>query len=285
MPLRIGYIPIEAAAEAYYAKDMGFFSKSGLDADIQALVNAPAVVAALAADALDIAYTDTHTLAISHTHNVPVVVIAPAAEYSYPETASITVLVVPAGSEVRQPRDLNGKVIAVASLRGIQETATRLWIDKGGGDSATVRFVEAPFAMMPAALQSGRVDAAAVAEPFVAAARRVGRVLTDPFEGIARRFLLGAWITTPSWAAAHHEIVRRFAAVIRETAGWANGNRAASAQILAKYSKLEPSAIAEMTRTRFAPALTPALIQPIIDAAARYNGFKAYSARELIFVS
>jgi hypothetical protein len=33
----------------------------------------------------------------------------------------------------------------------------------------------------------------------------------------------------------------------------------------------------------YAEQLTPALMQPLIDMAAKYNGFKAFPAQELMF--
>jgi hypothetical protein len=45
-----------------------------------------------------------------------------------------------------------------------------------GGDSSTVNFVEIPFPAMPAALETGRIDAASVAEPFIGVAKKNGRI-------------------------------------------------------------------------------------------------------------
>jgi hypothetical protein len=64
---------------------------------------------------------------------------------------------------------------------------------------------------------------------------------------------------------------------------WANQNTMKSGEILAKYTKLDPTAIATMTRVRFGEQLTPTLMQPFIDVFAKYNGFSAFPARELIY--
>jgi hypothetical protein len=77
--------------------------------------------------------------------------------------------------------------------------------------------------------------------------------------------------------------VKRFAAVIHDTAVWANKNPQKSGEILAKYTKLEPSTIATMARVHYAEQLTPALMQPLIDVAAKYNGFQSFPAQDLMF--
>ena len=38
-PIRIATIPIEPGAEVYFAQDMGFFAKAGLDATIQPMAH------------------------------------------------------------------------------------------------------------------------------------------------------------------------------------------------------------------------------------------------------
>jgi len=51
-------VPIDAGAEVYYAKELGFFAKAGLDVDIQPAANGGAAAAAVAGNAVDIVYTD-----------------------------------------------------------------------------------------------------------------------------------------------------------------------------------------------------------------------------------
>lgn len=79
--LRLGITPIEGAAEAFYAKEMGFFAKAGLDVDVQPMQPAPVIAAAVTSNAIDIGYSTLDTLARAHQKNIPLVVIAPAAEY------------------------------------------------------------------------------------------------------------------------------------------------------------------------------------------------------------
>jgi NitT/TauT family transport system substrate-binding protein len=206
------------------------------------------------------------TLAASHSKNIPLVVIAPA-------------------SPVRHGRDLNGKVIAVAGLHGLTVTASRVWIDQNGADSSTVKFLEMPFPAMPVALTSGRIDAAFITEPFLGEARKNGRALAYGFDGIAKHFLVAAWFTSTAWAQANPDLVARFAGVMHETAMWANRNEDKSSAIFAKYTKLDPAVIATMVRGHYTERFTPALMQPLIDASAKYNGFRSFAAQDLMDAS
>jgi NitT/TauT family transport system substrate-binding protein len=279
--LRIATLPIESAAEVFYAKDMGFFAKAGFDVDIQTMQTSAAMAAATASNAVDIGYSPVDSMATIHQKKVPVVVIAPANEYISPSRNAG--LALPANSAVRTAKDLNGKTIAVSNLRSLSENAARAWMDRNGGDSSTAKFVEIPFPAMQPALDTGHVDAAWVAEPFISAAAKNGRIIEYGFDAIAPRFLIGAWFTTAQWASDHRDAVGRFAAVIHETAVWANKNQVQSGQIVAKYTKIDPAVIAAMTRSHYAETLTPAAMQPLIDVSAKYNGFASFPAQELIF--
>ena len=281
--LRVATLPIESAAEVFYAKDMGFFAKAGLDVDIQTMQTSASMMAAAASNAIDVGYSPVDSMATIHSKKVPVVVIAPANEYVSPNGNAG--LVLPANSLVHQAKDLNGKTIAVSNLRSLSENAARAWMDRNGGDSTTAKFVEIPFPAMQPALDTGHVDAAWVAEPFLSAAAKSGRMAEFGFDAIAKRFLIGAWFTTAQWAADHRDTVNRFASVIHETAVWANKNQTQSGQIVAKYTKIDPAVLATMTRSRYAESLTPASLQPLIDISAKYNGFTAFPAQELIFAA
>jgi NitT/TauT family transport system substrate-binding protein len=281
--IRIAALPVESSAEVFYAKDMGFFAKAGLDVEIQTMQGSPAIAAGITSNALDIGYGVLDTLASIHVKNIPIVVVAPASEYLSPGSERYGALVLPPNSPVQNAKDLDGKTFAVTAFNSLGETAPRVWIDKNGGDSTAVKFVEIPFPAMPAALAAGRIDAAWVAEPFIGAATKNGRVLAYGFVGIAKHFLMSAWYSTPQWVSDHPDLVKRFASVMHETAVWANKNPQKSGEILAKYSNIDPAVIATMARTRYGEQLSPVLMQPLIDVAAKYGKFATFPASEILY--
>jgi NitT/TauT family transport system substrate-binding protein len=281
--IRLATVPTDGASAPYYAKDMGFFAKAGLDVDIEPMQSAPAIAAAVSSGAIDIGYSPVDVLASIHQKNIPLVIIAPASEYVSPAMTRSAALVLPANSPVHQAKDLTGRIVASNGLHSFGEEGARAWIDQNGGDSSTVKWVEMPLAAMPAALDAGRIDAAFVVEPFLAGARKSGRVLGYGYDSIAKHFVIGTWFTTPQWAKDHTDLVKRFAAVMHDTAVWANGNQAQSGEILAKYMKLDPAVVATMVRAHYAEQLTASVMQPLIDVSAKYNGFKTFPAQELIY--
>lgn len=282
--LRVAIVPIEGAAEVYYANDLGSFAKAGLDVEIQTMQSSPAIAAAVASNSVDIGFMSVDSLATIHQKNIPLVIIAPATEYASPATSRTVAITLSAHSPTRQAKDLNGKIIAVNALHSLSTLGPSVWIDQNGGNSSTVKFVEMPMSAMAAALDAGRVDAALVSEPFTSEARKSGRILVSGFDAIAKHFLTTTWCTTAQWAKDHADAVQRFAGVIHDTAVWANKNPDKSGEILVKYTKIDPAAIATMARSRYCEQLTPALIQPLVDVSAKYNGFAAFPAQELVYV-
>jgi NitT/TauT family transport system substrate-binding protein len=282
IPLRVGVLPVEAAAEAYYARDLGYFAKAGLDVTITPLANTPTIVSAVLGGSLDIAYTTIDTVASGHAHGIPLVVIAPATDYVDPLTLKTAGILVRPDSPIRTAKDLSGKTIALPALHSLGTTGASAWIDANGGDSTTVNYVEIPFPAEPAALSTGRVDAIFEVEPFFGAAAKTNRVLMYGYTAIGKRFTQNLWVTTRDWATAHADLVSRFAAVIHQTAVWANKNHDQSGPLLAKYTSIPADAIAGMVRGHYAEEMTPALLQPGIDASAKYNNFATFPASALL---
>jgi len=279
--VRVAMIPLESALEVLYAREAGFLAKAGIDADLQTMVNGTAIAAAIVSGSIDIGYITLDALASIHQKGIPLVVIAPGSEYLSPQYTGA--LLVAANSPIHVAADLNGRTIAVVALNGVSHLATRAWVDQNGGDSATIKFVEIPPPSITAALDAGRVDAAYAGEPFLEIAKKTSRVLVYGFDAIAKHYLGSAWCATPQWAKDHADLVSRFGAAIRETAAWVNKNPAQTGEIFAAFTKTDPALIATMPRVRFTPDLTPALIQPVIDVAAKYNGFKPFPAQEIIY--
>lgn len=281
--IRAAMIPIESAAGIYYAADNGYFSKAGLDVQIAQNASTPALAAAVASGTYDIAYATISTLAAGHSRGLPFVVIAAGVGF----TAGVIPgsIVVPANSPIKTAKDCNGKTFATAGLGTIAEYLPRAWIDKNGGDSSTVKFVEVTFPETAAAMTSGRVDASYLVEPFLTVAVKKGdaRVLATGDEAIGTKYTSTGWYATSQWAKAHPDLVERFVNAMMEAARWANANQTKVVPILAKELKVDPVLSAAAHRPYFVERLAADQIQPWIDVTAKYGKFASFPASELIY--
>ena len=269
--VRVASSPLDAGAEALYAADMGFFAKAGLNVTGQIIPNGNVVIESLVSGAIDVGYVGITYLEVASQKGLPLVAIAPAGYLDASKTR-VGYLMIRNGVEVKTPKDLEGKTIASFPLQSVGQLATNYWIDKNGGDSSKVKYLEVPFGATAGAMQQGRVDGAILVDPFATAAKSVATVFgPDPFAAVAPVWLGGAFVTTKAWAAAHPDQIKRFVAAIRETADWANKNQAKSAAILSKYTQIDIAIINASPRVLYDDTLKAARIQPTIDLIARYK--------------
>jgi NitT/TauT family transport system substrate-binding protein len=278
--LRVGAVPVEAFAEAFYARDMGFFANAGLDVDIQQFTNGAGSATAIAGGALDIGISTVTMMANAAIHGVPLVYIAGGALFDGTPT---TALIVGKAAKIAAAKDFAGTTVAVVGLKDGTHLPFVVWLTKNGVDPASVSVIELPFPSMVPAIARGTVAGAVCAEPFITAGADDARVFALIHNAIAPRFMTGGFFTTEPWFKANTALAKRFTAVVYQTARWANANRERSAEILQKYSKIDPTIIARMTRTDFSDTLTPQLIAPSLDAAYRAKFLdRPVSAAEMI---
>jgi NitT/TauT family transport system substrate-binding protein len=284
-PLRIGSNLGDPYAEAYFAKEAGFFQKAGLtNLELPIIAQGGTMAAAVAGGSLDIAITTTVSIANGFLRNLPFTIIAAGAVNTAKSPSSP--LVVAKGSTFREPRDFVGKTIALNGLRAITEVALDSWLVRGGVDVAKVRLIEISFPEMGQAIQRGTVDGALIAEPALSVALHANdlRIVADPYLAIAPDLLVSAWFTTPAFAQKNPDVVKRFAGAIYETGRWANGHHTESAAVLAKYAKVDPEALRTMLRAQYAESLRASDLQPALDAALKYGILPSrVSAADLIF--
>ena len=272
--VRVMTLPIDQGAQAYYAQDLGMFKRAGLDADVLTTNYGTQVAAAVAGGSVEIGQSNIMSLAVAFERGVPIALIAGAGLYSSAKPTSM--MIVEKNSPLKTAKDLTGKTVAVNGLKSITQISVMDWADQNGGDSDQIKFVEMPFVEMEPALVSGRIDAALMADPNATTVLADGRTrpFTKAFDAIGKQFLIGGWFAKTDWINANVATVRTFAAVMREAAQWGNksANFKASAAILEKYTKVDVGA---SNRIVYAERLDPALIQPSIDAAAKYKILKA----------
>lgn len=274
--LTIGAGLIESHAEGYYAHDLGFFAQHGLNVEVKQLRNGATIAAAVASGDLQAGCSTVLQLAQARGHNLPFVIIAAGAVHDA-RFAHTVGLAVAASSRIAAPKELDGKVVAASTLNGLDQLVTAALVDKNGGDSSTLKFVELSPRAMVDALEQGRIDAASLEEPELSAAGARIRSLGDGEDAIAPRFVTTAWFANEEWRAKNAAVARRFAQAIFAAGAWAMANPEKAAPILQKYLG---SADLRATQ-RFAARNDPNELSPLARAAVQYK-FAAPSGADVI---
>jgi NitT/TauT family transport system substrate-binding protein len=267
--LRLGNVPIDSSSEIFAAQSEGFLARAGIAVEIQSFTNGNAIAAAVVSGALEVGGINVLSLASAHQKGLPLKIVASGSTYTTKNPT--TEMLVPSASPLHVPRDLNGKTVAVNVLEGIAHVSAQSWIDKNGGDSKQVKFIELPFAAMPAALTAGRVDAAVVAEPQLTQAKADTRVFGKSYDGIADLWMIDAWTVNEAWLTANPDLARRFSEAMRQAAVWANRNHDATAALVSAATKIDLAIVRSMRRATFLEHVDLSVVQPVIDVGAQYG--------------
>jgi NitT/TauT family transport system substrate-binding protein len=269
--IKMAGVPEDSATTVLYGIQSGLFKPYGLDVDMQPQHNGPSVMSGVVGGSYQVGKSSTPPLIAAFSKGLPFTIIMPAGIYD--TRAPIAALLVAGDSPVKKAADLNGKTIAVGALNDIHSLSVIAWMDKNGGDITGIKFVEIPIGEIPVAIEQGRVAAGSVNEPVLSAALADGKLrpVAHHFDCTAPRFMYTAWFTTKSYAAANPAVVRSVSQALKKAADYCNAHHAQTADLIAKFTSLEPAQVAKMTRVEQGTTLDPKLVQPVIDTMLRYK--------------
>jgi NitT/TauT family transport system substrate-binding protein len=249
----------------------GVFHKHGLDVQVMALASGAAALSALAGGAAQVSFGNIISIASGYTRGVPFEIVAPGDIYTTDRPYML--LFVKNDSGIRSGKDLNNRTIAGPALKDLTTMSTLAWIDQNGGDSKSVRAVEFPASGAMGALDTGRVDAATLASPFLDAAVASGkyRVIGKPYDAIAKRFVIASWVANAPDVDKDRQAYTRFSQAFHESSVYTNAHMADTVDLMADFTKVDPQVIAHASRILDAEYLAKSDIQPVIDFAAKYG--------------
>lgn len=282
-PLRVAATANDTYAEAYYAQDLGLFTKAGLAVEIQTFSAGGPVTAAVAGGAADIGIAGAPTIAAATAHGIPFLFLCPGGIYNSDRPG--TGIAVAADAPIKSAKDLEGKTLAVGAIKDGNWVGAVAWIDENGGDATKVKFVELPFAEMGPAIKRGTIAGGTLPEPSQTRAFKTGglRMLCHHFDVFGKTMMIGGWFARAEWIKANAALARKFVDVIYATAKWANAHPDESAPILAKYSKIDDDTMRTMIRSAYGEALSPAMFQSQLDLSTKYKVLdQKFNAADLI---
>lgn len=269
--VRIASAPDEDVIGALWGIQSGAFRRAGLDVEITRSNSGSAVAAAVAGGSLEVGKSSLVSLLEARNRGLPFLLIAPSGIYT--ADAPVVAMIVAKGSPYRTGRDLDGKTIGVQALNDLFYIANSDWVDKNGGDSSTLKFLEIPAAALADAITGGRVDAGSIGSPILDQALAAGnlRILSRPFTAIAPRFMQACFFASAGYVAKNKDVVARFRRVISESAAYANAHHAQMAPIIAAFTGIDAKLIAAQPKQLVGTTIDLKLIQPLVDAAERYK--------------
>jgi len=252
--LTIGMIPIAHFSTMYLAQQEGLFQREGLSIEMQIIQNAAAMVPSVINGQLAIGTGSGTPFLNAVSRNVPIRIAAPACNNpAIPEQDTLAI-VVAKNSDIKTVADLAGKTVAMNAIGSQPHIALEKMLIDQGADAADVDYAPMPMADAVAAIGQGRVDAAAVAEPFVTIAEQQGLRHLSAMYSLAFE---GGGVESVFYAAeevitARQDEFDAFSRATIEANQMANEDPQLAQSILTKYLDMDPDIAAAMVMPEFA---------------------------------
>jgi NitT/TauT family transport system substrate-binding protein len=267
-----GVIAIADVAPIYLGKAKGFFSKRGIDLTLQPGSGGGVSIPGVVSGKFQFAFANITSLMVARDQELPVKVIANGNSSTGVAGQDFSAVVVKQDSPIKSAKDLAGHSVAVNNLKNIGDTTVRASVRKAGGDPAKVKFVELALPDMAAAVNTGRVDAAWVVEPFVTIARDQGqRVVAWNMVDAAPELTVGTYFTLDKTIHDNPGLVQRFTDAINESLAYTAAHTDEARQIVATYTQIPPNVLARITLPKWSTTLNRASIQQLA-ALAQQDG-------------
>ncbi|MCK9794476.1 ABC transporter substrate-binding protein [Isoptericola sp. 4D.3] len=273
-PVTVGVIPIVDVAPIYLGVQEGFFEDEGLDVTLELAQGGAAIVPAVVSGEYQFGFSNVTSLLLGSQQGLPLKVVAPGNLTTGESGKDFAAVVALPDSGIGSAADLAGKTVAVNTLNNIGDTTVRKVVDDAGGDASAVEFVEMGFPDMPAAVESGQVDAAWILEPHLTRALQSGAepvawnfAETDP------NLLIAAYFTSQQQVSEDPETVDAFTAALEQSLTYAEEHPDETRAVLDSYTEIDPAVKDAMVMPRFTAELDEAQLQLLADLGLEYGMF------------
>ncbi|MEU9435182.1 ABC transporter substrate-binding protein [Streptomyces sp. NPDC048252] len=246
--VKLGLIPIVDVAPVYLGVKQGFYEKHGLKLSITTAQGGAAIVPGVVSGQFQFGFSNMTSLMVAQSNNVPVQAVSNGIASTGVQGKDFGAITVRKDSPLKSAKDLEGKKVAINTLKNINETAVRESVRKAGGDPDRVKFVELAFDQMPAALDSGQIDAAMVVEPALATVKSQGGVeIASPLVDVAPNLTVAMYFTSTQYAQKNPDVVKKFQEATAESLAYADAHPDEVRRIVTTYTKIPTSVLAQVT--------------------------------------
>ena len=274
--LKVGVIPIADVAPLYVGISQGFFKEEKLTIKPTLAEGGAQIVAGTVSGGFDIGFSNATSLIIAGSKKVPVQILASGvnagAKPNAKEAYDALIVKDPA---IKSAKDLEGKTISVNTLQNVGPLAINRAMEKAGADYKKVKYVEIPFPEAVQALNSGRVDAAWVVEPFVSQGKGEGaRQLLFPFEEVAPNLTVATYFAAKPYIEKNADVVERFTRAIKKSLEYSDAHPEAVRKEVLEYTEIPAPAAKAMVLPQWQPDLNRPTIETTSALAKKYGFVK-----------
>ncbi|MFD0213284.1 ABC transporter substrate-binding protein [Streptomyces hirsutus] len=273
--VKVGLIPIVDVAPLYLGEKKGFFSERGLKLSISSAQGGAAIVPGVASGQFEFGFSNMTSLLIAQSNSVPVKGVANGNASTGVEGEDFAAITVKGDSPIKSAKHLEGRKVAVNTLKNTMELGVRASVMKSGGDPDKVDFVEMAFDQMPAALDGGQIDAAMVVEPALATIKgQGGREIASSMVDIAPDLTISLYFTSTQYAQKNPEVVKKFQEATAESLAYADSHPDEVREIVTTYTKIPPAVLEQVTLPKWPTEPNRASVEQLVKLGHENDLFK-----------
>jgi NitT/TauT family transport system substrate-binding protein len=254
--LRVAYTVIAPTqATVWTAKEMGFYTKHGVDVDLVLLVGAPLAVSALVSGETPIVHTGASAVITSNLQGSGAVLVAGAIN-RFPYVLFVT-------DQIKRVEDLKGKKFGISRAGGADNAAAVTVLSQLGVKETEVTYVQVgSIPSRLAAMQTNAVQATLLQAPETLKANEIGlRALLD-FTTLDVEWQLNGVAATRDYIKKKPDTIRRFLRAYVEASHYNLTNPKGAQKVLQKYLAIKDEKSVEEAYRRIVAKLTQKVPYP-----------------------
>jgi NitT/TauT family transport system substrate-binding protein len=255
-----------------YGVQQGFFEDRGLDVQVTPSQGGATVVPAVVSGDTDIGGSNLVSILLAQGKDIPVKIVAPGTFVRGRREQDFSAILVAGDGDIRSPKDLDGKTLAVNTLENVAELTAKASLARQGVDVESIELAEVDFPDMNAALTQGRVDAAFQIEPFVSLGLKEGhRIVDRPYVGTKPGLQIGCYFTSARYLSENEDVVQRFREGVAETAEAIARDPGAFREFLPEASEIPPPAARKVILPEWKAQSDEASLELTAELMERYG--------------
>jgi NitT/TauT family transport system substrate-binding protein len=275
--LNVAAVPAVDSAGFFVALHEGLFAKQGLTINYTPAVSSDVVIDQQVAGKFDIT-GGNYVSYIQHyvDDRQPLEIIA---EGSVMQQGTQAIYTMP-NSKIKTLSELKGHLLGINAPLNINYLLAASVLTENGIKLTQVRFPAAPipFPNMAAELAAGKIDAAAMPEPFATAAeQQYGAVeLTDLNQGATEQFPIQGYVVTKAWAEQNPGTLKAFVTALAQGQELADTSRSSVEKAMESLSgpqngEIPPIVASVMAVNTYPTAIDKVRIQRVADVMYQFG--------------
>ncbi len=269
--LTVGVIPIVDVAPIYLGVKQGFFNEQKLTLNLKLAQGGAAIIPAAVSGDYQFGFSNLVSEILAQQKGLKLKIVSQGSQAGS-DTNSDAWAILTLNPAITQCKDLQGKTIAVNTLKNIGEVSIKAACDKSGVDVSKFKLIEMNFPNMLPAMQKGQIDAMWTAEPFTTQAKQAGaKVLSYNVVAVAPHLTVATYFATADYAKQNPDIVKRFVAAINKSLDYANAHTSEVRAIVNTYAKIPDVALQAMVLPYWSHDLNKPSITKLADLMVKYG--------------